>query len=60
MGQWYIYIAIRRPMKTPESGTEVFAVDNSSKQELLTITTVSFPVDLVIGLEEKKARMVFL
>jgi hypothetical protein len=23
----YIYIAIRRPMKTPESGTEVFAVD---------------------------------
>ena len=24
-GQTYIYIAIRRPMKTPESGTEVFA-----------------------------------
>ena len=23
----YIYIAIRRPMKTPEAGTEVFAVD---------------------------------
>jgi hypothetical protein len=23
----YIYIAIRRPMKTPESGTEVFSVD---------------------------------
>ena len=23
----YIYIAIRRPMKTPESGTEVFAMD---------------------------------
>jgi len=23
----YIYIAIRRPMKTPESGTEVFAID---------------------------------
>jgi hypothetical protein len=22
----YIYIAIRRPMKTPESGTEVFAI----------------------------------
>jgi hypothetical protein len=26
-GQTYIYIAIRRPMKTPESGTEVFAID---------------------------------
>ena len=25
--QTYIYIAIRRPMKTPESGTEVFTVD---------------------------------
>jgi hypothetical protein len=23
-GKNYIYIAIRRPMKTPESGTEVF------------------------------------
>jgi hypothetical protein len=27
-GQTYIYIAIRRPMKTPESGTEVFAPVN--------------------------------
>jgi hypothetical protein len=26
-GDTYIYIAIRRPMKTPESGTEVFAID---------------------------------
>ena len=26
-GNTYIYIAIRRPMKTPESGTEVFAMD---------------------------------
>jgi hypothetical protein len=26
-GNTYIYIAIRRPMKTPESGTEVFAID---------------------------------
>ena len=26
-GRTYIYIAIRRPMKTPESGTEVFAID---------------------------------
>ena len=27
----YIYIAIRRPMKTPESGTEVFAIDDGSR-----------------------------
>ena len=26
-GQTYIYIAIRRPMKTPASGSEVFAID---------------------------------
>ena len=26
-GGTYIYMAIRRPMKTPESGTEVFAID---------------------------------
>jgi hypothetical protein len=25
-----IYIAIRRPMKTPESGTEVFAMDTAT------------------------------
>jgi hypothetical protein len=28
-GNTYIYIAIRRPMKTPESGTEVFSVSDS-------------------------------
>jgi hypothetical protein len=28
-GETYIYIAIRRPMKTPESGTEVFDVQQS-------------------------------
>jgi len=27
LGSTYIYIAIRRPMKTPESGTEVFAMN---------------------------------
>ena len=27
-GNTYIYIAIRRPMKTPEAGTEVFAIDS--------------------------------
>jgi len=30
-GDTYIYIAIRRPMKTPESGTEVFAIDTGAQ-----------------------------
>jgi len=42
----YIYIAIRRPMKTPESGTEVFAVNSGVSS---TPTQVSgFPVDFGI------------
>jgi hypothetical protein len=41
----YIYIAIRRPMKTPESGTEVFAT--AAQAGGGTITT-GFPTDLVI------------
>ena len=42
----YIYIAIRRPMKTPESGTEVFAVASGVSS---TPTQVSgFPVDFGI------------
>ncbi len=39
----YIYIAIRRPMKTPESGTEVFAVNAGTS----TGVTSSFTTDLV-------------
>ena len=45
-GETYIYIAIRRPMKTPESGTEVFKanyVDNgASFPDMLS----GFPVDM--------------
>ena len=49
-GTTYIYIAIRRPMKTPESGTEVFGVqayqgNNSSTRVLQT----GFPVDLTLN-----------
>ena len=44
-GNSYIYIAIRRPMKTPESGTEVFAT--AAQAGGGTITT-GFPTDLVI------------
>ena len=51
----YIYIAIRRgPMKTPESGTEVFNVQTStgsgwpgSPTEL--VTNIGFPADLSFG-----------
>ena len=39
----YIYIAIRRPMKTPESGTEVFAIDTRSATT--PAFTSNFPVD---------------
>jgi len=41
----YIYIAIRRPMKTPESGTEVFmpfAASDSTRQ------TTGFPTDMFL------------
>jgi hypothetical protein len=40
-GNTYIYMAIRRgPMKTPESGTEVFAIDDAANG-----LTSGFPVD---------------
>ena len=50
----YIYIAIRRPMKTPESGTEVFDVQtfNSSTSTVdgvsfaLQATNIAFPPDM--------------
>ena len=45
-GYSYIYIAIRRgPMKTPESGTEVFSVNTTSP----TVMTAGFPVDAVLS-----------
>jgi hypothetical protein len=43
----YIYIAIRRPMKTPESGTEVFMPDlspNSNNPRFIS----GFPVDMAM------------
>jgi hypothetical protein len=45
----YIYIAIRRPMKTPEAGTEVFnAVARSGTSAVATITGVGFAPDLIM------------
>ena len=45
-GRNYIYIAIRRPMKTPESGTEVF---NPTTAAVGTDITNNFPADLWFG-----------
>ena len=47
-GSTYIYMAIRRPMKPPTSGTQVFAPIISSATTGTTLTT-GFPVDLQLG-----------
>ena len=45
-GRTYIYIAIRRPMKTPEAGTEVFAMDTAGgTAPTPPLYTSGFPVD---------------
>jgi hypothetical protein len=44
----WIYIAIRRPMKTPEAGTEVFAVDTEGSAGSLPGYRSGFPVDMII------------
>jgi hypothetical protein len=47
-GANYIYIAIRRgPMKTPESGTEVFAIDTLSATP--PSYTSGFPIDMAMN-----------
>ena len=51
-GATIIYIAIRRPMKTPESGTEVFAIDTSnSTGNAPPQFSSSFPVDMAIKVD---------
>jgi hypothetical protein len=49
-GETYIYIAIRRPMKTPESGTEVYnnLANRIGTSAAATISGVGFAVDLMI------------
>jgi hypothetical protein len=47
-GEDYIYIAIRRPMKTPESGTEVFAPIAKNSTNPTTDWTVGFPADMFL------------
>jgi len=46
-GQTYIYMAIRRPMKVPTTGTEVFAADIGSSSGNITFDA-GFPVDLIM------------
>jgi hypothetical protein len=47
--QTHIYIAIRRPMKVPTTGTSVFAVTtNTTGAGTYTVST-GFPVDLGVG-----------
>ena len=44
----YVYIAIRRGTKVPESGTEVFAVDEGDGVGAVSAYTSGFPVDFAI------------
>jgi len=49
-GEKYIYIAIRRPMKTPESGTEVYtAINRTGTAAAAAVTGVGFAPDIVIA-----------
>jgi hypothetical protein len=45
-GATYIYIAIRRPMKTPESGTEVFMPNDVDNGASSPDSISGFPVDM--------------
>lgn len=45
-GSQYVYIAIRRPNKPPEAGTDVFAADTQSNNS--PAFTSNFPVDIVM------------
>lgn len=52
-GATYIYMAIRRgPMKTPESGTEVFDISTASNPAPRWKTSPAFPVDFAIYRDE--------
>lgn len=47
-GNTYIYMAIRRPMKTPTSGTEVFSTVARTGTSATATVSAGFPVDLSI------------
>lgn len=49
-GTTYLYLAIRRPMKVPTSGTEVYnAIARTGTGAAVTVTGVGFAPDVLIG-----------
>jgi hypothetical protein len=48
-GSTYIYMAIRRPMKTPASGTEVFAPVSRTGNASVTTVSAGFAPDFVLS-----------
>jgi hypothetical protein len=48
-GSEYIYIAIRRPNKPPESATDVFAMDTGNSSSTIPAYDSNFPVDFAIS-----------
>jgi hypothetical protein len=54
-GETWVYIAIRRPMKTPESGTEVFTPALASSSGDYT-AVAGFPVDMNIYSQRSSAN----
>jgi hypothetical protein len=57
-GATYIYIAIRRPMKTPTTGTEVFGISaRSGTGANATVTGGSLPGDLAIIKNRASAQL---
>jgi len=48
-GQTYIYMAIRRPMKVPTTGTSVFSPNTETSSTSPQTVTTGFPVDLCIN-----------
>ena len=47
-GGTYIYMAIRRPNKPPETGTDVFAIDTGNSSSTVPCWDSGFPVDFAI------------
>ncbi len=47
-GQQYVYMAIRRPNKPPETGAEVFAIDYGDDSSTIPCFNSVFPVDFAI------------
>jgi hypothetical protein len=53
----YIYIAIRRPMKTPESGTEVYnTITRTGTGSIANVTGVGFPLDFMTTFYRSSAQ----